>query len=130
MPKIDFTPKCRQCGRGIKLEETFDPCPQCGFENLKESCKEGQKIAEKTLEDMQELQKEQDRRMKDPDYEGPRFAGSFKKQRLSPGISRTNQIDQAEALSRVIREKDPKLENAFTPEVAENLLKKGGCQDV
>jgi len=59
MPRIDFTPKCKQCGREIKLEEVFDPCPQCGFENLKDSCQKGEKAA---------------RKMKDPDYHGPTFA--------------------------------------------------------
>jgi len=74
MPRIDFTPKCKQCGREIKLEEVFDPCPQCGFENLKDSCQKGEKAARKMLEDMQMIQEENDRRMKDPDYHGPTFA--------------------------------------------------------
>lgn len=78
MPRIDFTPRCRKCGREIKLEEVFDPCPQCGFENLKESCREGEKAARKMLERMQKAQEENDRRMKDPNYEGPRFACSLK----------------------------------------------------
>lgn len=38
---------------------------------------------------------------------------------------RENRIDQAVALAQVIREKDPKLEHAFTPEVAGKILEEG-----
>ncbi len=38
---------------------------------------------------------------------------------------RENRTDQAVALARVIRQKDPELKHAFTPEVAERILKEG-----
>ena len=37
---------------------------------------------------------------------------------------RENRIDQARVLAEVIRRKDPKLKHAFTPEVAEKIMKK------
>ncbi len=33
-------------------------------------------------------------------------------------------FDRARALAEVIRRKDPKMEHAFTPEVADEILKK------
>jgi len=73
MPKIDFTFKCKKCGRPIELGEVFDPCPQCGFENLKESCRRGKLATEKLLKNYQKIQKENDKRKKDPNYHGPKF---------------------------------------------------------
>ena len=77
MPMIDFTPRCRKCGREIKLEEVASPCPECGFDNLRVTCQEGMKWAEKRLAEIQKIQEENDKRMKDPNYEGPRFAGQL-----------------------------------------------------
>ena len=77
MSMIDLTPKCKKCGREIKLEEVFDPCPKCGYNNLKESCRVGQISAAKRLKELIRIQEENDKRMSAPDYEGPRFAGAL-----------------------------------------------------
>lgn len=72
MPRIDFRPRCSKCDSLIPEDELLKPCSVCGFDSLKEAKKEN----EKRLREMIRIQAENDRRMKDPDYEGPIFGGA------------------------------------------------------